>query len=460
MSFLGMADIAKDVPPFRTQKQLVVEGWNLKGNVFHRDDHAYLPLYEGNFVRHFDHRFATVDAGRRRDCTLQEKLDADFTILPRYWVPDALVAEKLGSRWLPRWCLSFRPATNRTNERTFLACLLPRVGVGDNLPLLLTAKEHVGAVPFLLANLNSFAFDYAVRLRLCRTKTKVSGSRLKHVTIGQLPIMPPTTYEQSCPWASNQRAIKAWILPRVLELTYTAWDLEPFARDCGYDGPTFRWDEARRFLLRCELDAAFFLLYGLTYDDATAILNTFSVVRRKEKDCFGEYRTQRVILEIYKAMAEAQRTGQPYQTLLNPPPADPRVAHPPRDKTSDMVIKKAGEVAKSVTALATKTGIHVPRPQEVETYLQAFPDLCPHVAKVLPLAKAELGHSAELTLDVFYDRDSDDRYLNLLVRQEHYSPRLMTRIKDFRAKKCEFLTSTEGWFHITTDFQKPHNKKT
>ena len=37
----------------------------------------------------------------------------------------------------------------------------------------------------------------------------------------------------------------------------TAWDLEPFARDCGYAGPPFRWDEARRCLLRAELDAAF-----------------------------------------------------------------------------------------------------------------------------------------------------------------------------------------------------------
>lgn len=33
-------------------------------------------------------------------------------------------------------------------------------------------------------------------------------------------------------------------------------------------------------------------------------------------------------LEIYDAMAEAARTGQPDQSRLDPPPADPRVAHP------------------------------------------------------------------------------------------------------------------------------------
>jgi hypothetical protein len=45
------------------------------------------------------------------------------------------------------------------------------------------------------------------------------------------------------------------------------------------------------------------------------------------KKAHGEYRTKRVILEIYDAMSEAARTGTPYQSRLDPPPADPRVAH-------------------------------------------------------------------------------------------------------------------------------------
>jgi len=56
-------------------------------------------------------------------------------------------------------------------------------------------------------------------------------------------------------------SIVVWLLPRVLELTLYRLDLEPFAQDCGWPGPPFRWDEERRFLLRCELDAAFFHLY-------------------------------------------------------------------------------------------------------------------------------------------------------------------------------------------------------
>jgi hypothetical protein len=53
------------------------------------------------------------------------------------------------------------------------------------------------------------------------------------------------------------------------------------------------------------------------------------IVKRKDEKAHGHYRTKDKILEIYDAMAEAIEAGQPYQTLLDPPPADPRVAHPP-----------------------------------------------------------------------------------------------------------------------------------
>ena len=65
--------------------------------------------------------------------------------------------------------------------------------------------------------------------------------------------------------------------------------------------------------------------------DAVAyIMETFPIVKRNDQTQWGEYRTKRVILEIYDAMAEAMRTGIPYQTRLDPPPAAPRCCHPPR----------------------------------------------------------------------------------------------------------------------------------
>ena len=171
-----------------------------------------------------------------------------------------------------------------------------------------------------------------------------------------------------------------WVLPRVLELAYTTWDLAPFATDCGYEEPPFQWDEERRFLIRCELDAAFFHLYlpadekgswrparkidDCPYDETpeqlaeltghfptprdavSYIMDTFPIVRRKDEKRYDEYRTKRVVLDIYDAMQEAASTGLPYQTLLDPPPADPRCCHPPRTISIDLAALADGEWAR------------------------------------------------------------------------------------------------------------------
>ena len=116
-----------------------------------------------------------------------------------------------------------------------------------------------------------------------------------------------------------------------LELDYTSWDIEAFARDMHDDGPPFRWDEERRTLIRAELDAAYFHLYGLERDEVDHVMDSFdALIRREEKpQNFGEFRTKRLILERYDAMTEAIRTGVPYQTILDPPPGHgPR--HPNR----------------------------------------------------------------------------------------------------------------------------------
>ena len=125
-----------------------------------------------------------------------------------------------------------------------------------------------------------------------------------------------------------EASLAEWLLPRFLELTYTAYDLEPFAKDCGYRCPPFCWKEDRRFLIRCEIDAVFFHVYGVEREDVEYIMDTFSLVKTRDEDKHGEYRTKRIILSIYDQMAECIRNRCPYQTLLDPPPADVRVAHP------------------------------------------------------------------------------------------------------------------------------------
>ena len=82
----------------------------------------------------------------------------------------------------------------------------------------------------------------------------------------QLPVPTPAMLEPHLPF----------IVPRVLELVYTAYDMTPLARDLGDEGEPFRWDEDRRAQLRAELDAFFFRLYGIDdRDDVDYILETF-----------------------------------------------------------------------------------------------------------------------------------------------------------------------------------------
>ena len=116
--------------------------------------------------------------------------------------------------------------------------------------------------------------------------------------------------------------MSAWVERRILELSFIAQDMKDFARYLGDSGEPFRWNEGRRSTIRAELDAAYFRLYGLERDDLEHVMDSFDALRRREEkpQNFGEFRTKRLILERYDAMAEAIQSGNPYQTILNPPP--------------------------------------------------------------------------------------------------------------------------------------------
>jgi hypothetical protein len=50
-------------------------------------------------------------------------------------------------------------------------------------------------------------------------------------------------------------------------------------------------------------------------------------VKRKDEKLYGEYRTKRVILEMYDEMKRAMETREVYRTRLEPGPGDRAVAH-------------------------------------------------------------------------------------------------------------------------------------
>ena len=211
------------------------------------------------------------------------------------------------------------------------------------MPLIISNQEST-KLSLLLANFNSFVLDYI-------TRQMAGGGNLNFFIVEQFPIIPPIQYH---------KGTEDFIVPKVFELTYTAWDLEQYSRDIwmeatkdlrellricwqenatatgggnqgaprpawlgpadpeGFPYPPFKWDEKRRDYLRAELDGLYAHLYGLARDEFEYVLETFPIVRRKDEQKFGEYRTKRLCLEAYDRLMGSE---------LIPPEAQERSRH-------------------------------------------------------------------------------------------------------------------------------------
>jgi hypothetical protein len=262
---------------------------------------AYLRMYESKMMWQFDHRWGTYDGGVVRKLSEEERPDREFKVTPRYWLPAEEVRPRLEG-WKSDWLLCFRDITSATNERTCVATVIPFSGTDFTLRLLLSPKSPTDLV-MLLSNLNGLIFDYFARQR-------VAGSHLSDYITKQLPVLTPDRYTPGD---------KTFIIPRTVELVYTTLDLEPFAKDVGYDGGPFAWNGQKRAKLRAELDAYYAHLYGLTRDELRYLLDpkevfgddfpseTFRVLRNKDEEQFGEYCTQTLVLNAFEELAVSRR---------------------------------------------------------------------------------------------------------------------------------------------------------
>ncbi|MFN3686443.1 Eco57I restriction-modification methylase domain-containing protein [Salinarimonas sp.] len=312
IEFSAMFHMANDSHLFRTAAQLQAAGAVRDGSEWLMEDAArdvsagrWVPLYEAKMIHHFDHRWATYDGADSRDAMLEEKAASDFEVAPRYWVEELDVDARLTAKgWRRGWLMGWRDICRSTDERTVIAAVMPRVAVGHTNPLFfIDASPPLWAA--FLASWSTVVFDYIARL-------KVGGTHLTYGYLKQLSTLPPSAYTP---------ADLAFIVPRVLELTYTSHSMAPFARDLGHDGPPFVWDEDRRAWLRAELDAYCARLYGLTREELLYILDprfvkgddypseTFRVLRTNEERKFGEYRTARLVMQAWDEQARGARVA-------------------------------------------------------------------------------------------------------------------------------------------------------
>ncbi|MFF3589045.1 Eco57I restriction-modification methylase domain-containing protein [Streptomyces sp. NPDC002387] len=343
VSFMTMFHMANDSDLFRPDAQnnetfddLIKEGWRLNGNVLERGEERLLPLYEAKMLHHYDHRFSTYENATEKQLavgtlprfTVEQHQDTKAAPMPRYWIPERDIPtgksdrngneiKTLGARsrlavkgWNREWLLGWRNIGRTSDERTMIVSAAPRYSFQNSFHLAL--PRTASNAPLLGTVLSSMVCDYSIR-------QKVGGTNLTYNYVEQFPVLSPAQIAQHA----------SFITPRVVELTYTANDMMPFARDLGDTGAPFRWDPDRRAVIRAELDALFFHLYGISRDDTAYILDTFNVTRDNDIKAHGEYRTKNLILVEYDRMAAAGLTLEnplnegesgTYRSTLTPPP--------------------------------------------------------------------------------------------------------------------------------------------
>jgi hypothetical protein len=294
-------------------------GWNVSlRTMFHKsmdshlfvdsskvsDDDGYLPLFEGSLGHQFNFRYGEFN-GERELVVDDERLSDPFFFPRTEWaISESAFAAKCESMRLDELAvcrtafLGFRRVSRSTDERTVIACIIPWMPM--TYGWILTLKVDARKMAALCGNYNSLVFDYLLR-------TSLSQPSIPQGAFEQVALPPPERFD---------RAAMEWLLPRILELSYTAHALTAWARDLGYNGQPFAFDPDRRALLRAELDAFYARLYGLTRDELRYILDpadvmgedypseTFRVLKNNELRAFGEYRTRRLVLEAWDALQQ------------------------------------------------------------------------------------------------------------------------------------------------------------
>ncbi|NUQ67323.1 MAG: N-6 DNA methylase [Phycisphaerales bacterium] len=310
IKFLRMFDQTNDAGHFHTAKVWEKKGYTLRGNIYSTAKKRALPLYEAKMVQAFDHRAASVVVeddnwvrqGQKAETSLVQHANPEFAVLPRWWVAEDVVEKTMADQPGNKpWFMGFKDITSATNERTMISSFVPRAAITNKFVLMLSDAEP-RRQSCLLGNFNSFVFDYV-------TRQKIGAVTLNFFIVEQLPTLPPDTYDDKCPW-SKKETLEHWISERVLKLSCTAEDMLPLAKACDFKGSrgdgVHVWKEQERAELRAELDAAYFILYGIGRADAEYMLSTFTgtgFIAEDQRDDSGRAWERRgqgdMILEAY-----------------------------------------------------------------------------------------------------------------------------------------------------------------
>lgn len=323
INFRTMFHMANDSGHFIDHGDVAPHITDRRGALAVLDDGRQLfPLYEGKMFWHFDHRYGTYENQTEKQANKgvlprvadENHLSRDYRIQPRYWVDASLTKEMLADDVETQWFFSWRDVG--PSERTFVGTILPQTAMGHASPYL-TAEVPAAEALTLSAALSTLVVDYAVRQK---------SNRMTFFILEQLPMLSRERLQETPSWLGEM--VGVWINKRAIELFYTSCELKALADSVGWATPPFKWDSSRRPTLQAEIDAAALHLFGMDKEQVEWILDSFTVLRKYEDRDQKEFRTKRLVLAAYDAMAKAKEQGIAYVTPLFPPPADPSLCHP------------------------------------------------------------------------------------------------------------------------------------
>jgi len=336
--------IYSDLP---TLGETIEDTWNLElSQEFNRSSDSHLfntdgngcPLYEGKNTSSYDHQFTALTYWIAEDIVREDEYRSRWRILKkRNIVPQSFDFEQYRA--------VFRRIAASTNERSFLATVIPRKSVCPDTNLVVRRLrqnpddgkpiENIGTAEsgYLVAVLNSFVIDYVIRQKITthldmhfvysvpvpRLGDRSDSNELFGAIVARVarlisvsdeygdfwrelyarPWQYPEFWYPSCAPIDNYGPAHEQEIRR--RLRDEAKNLTPeWGPHCGvHDRLADRRDTGDRAQLRAEIDAYVAHLYGLSRDDFAYILDTFPVLKKKEMKAFGEFMSKRKCLEEY-----------------------------------------------------------------------------------------------------------------------------------------------------------------
>ena len=316
------------------------------GKLLSSNDNGGPILYEGKMLWLFDCDFSEPRYWIKKDLyPVYYRKDSinrtsEFETLTRKKIRERV---KNGSVDLApeRYRLGFREIAADTNERTFIASIIPPPSPhcytirtfetyhpklkGRNIKIRDTYPAEV--LLFWAGICNSFVFDFVARIKTTN-----------HLSTTYMDLPLPGFDDSKLDWniaynsgrliCTDSRFADLWnvvfknyhnlhdlLLPNSTQEKYGPAHEQEIRRrlqdegrnltsewgpHCGvHDRLPDRRDTGDRAQLRAEIDAYVAHLYGLSRDDFAYILDTFPVLKKKEKKAFGEFMSKRKCLEEY-----------------------------------------------------------------------------------------------------------------------------------------------------------------